>query len=285
MTIPDALYIIGDIHGQYDKLVDLLHQAGLADAELGWAGGTARLWLMGDFFDRGPFGVESVALLMRLQAEAAAAGGQVAALLGNHEPLILSAQRFGETRTARSGTFLWAWRRNGGNDDELARLTPEQIAWLCDLPAMALVDDLLLIHADATFYSSYGATIDEVNTAFRTLMHTDDPPAWDHLLDQFGERKAFIDADPDGAARAAQMLADFGGRQIIHGHTPISYMLHSLPEQVTEPLVYAGGMCVNVDGGMYLDGPGFVYRPIDGRVFYGTLVSHDTLASAEDEAV
>jgi len=24
--------------------------------------------------------------------------------------------------------------------------------------------------------------------------------------------------------------------------------------------VYAGGLCVNVDSGMYLGGPGFVYR-------------------------
>ncbi|HEX9439253.1 MAG TPA: serine/threonine protein phosphatase, partial [Roseiflexaceae bacterium] len=54
--------------------------------------------------------------------------------------------------------------------------------------------------------------------------------------------------------------ADFGGRQIVHGHTPISSMRRCLPEEVVEPLVYAGGLCVNVDGGMYLGGPGFVYQ-------------------------
>ncbi len=26
------------------------------------------------------------------------------------------------------------------------------------------------------------------------------------------------------------------------------------------PFIYANGLCVNVDGGMYLGGPGFVYR-------------------------
>jgi len=25
-------------------------------------------------------------------------------------------------------------------------------------------------------------------------------------------------------------------------------------------LIYAGGLCINLDGGMYLDGPGFVYQ-------------------------
>ena len=32
------------------------------------------------------------------------------------------------------------------------------------------------------------------------------------------------------------------------------------PEDVREPLVYSRGRCVNVDGGMYLGGPGFVYQ-------------------------
>ena len=145
------------------------------------------------------------------------------------------------------------------------------------------VDDLLLIHADATFYSSYGATIAEVNWAFRALLNADDPAGWERLLDQFGERRAFSDDDPDGAARAAQMLADFGGRQIIHGHTPISYVLRCFPEEVIEPLVYAGGLCVNVDAGMYLDGPGFVYRPADGWVLHGTVTNPDAVARANDE--
>lgn len=283
MTSSGPLYIIGDIHGQYDKLVGLLRESSLVDDNLRWIGGTARLWFMGDFFDRGPGAIDAIDLVMRLQAEAFATGGQVDSLLGNHEPLILAARRFGETRTEHSGTFLWSWRRNGGNDGDLARLTPAHIEWLCNLPAMALVDDLLLIHADAAFYSSYGATIAQVNWAFRALLDTDDPAEWDQLLGQFGERHAFADDDGDGAARAAQMLADFGGRQIIHGHTPISYVLRCLPEEVIDPLVYAGGLCVNVDGGMYLDGPGFVYRPADGLVFHGAVSSPNAVASAEDE--
>ncbi|HNP71032.1 MAG TPA: metallophosphoesterase [Kouleothrix sp.] len=283
MISSGPLYIVGDIHGQYDKLAWLLRASGLVDDELAWMGGAARLWFMGDFFDRGPAAIETIDLVMRLQAEAFDAGGQVEALIGNHEPLILSALRFGETRTEHSGTFLWSWRRNGGNDDDLARLTARHVEWISSLPAMALVDDMLLIHADATFYSSYGATIEQVNRGFRALLHTDDAAAWDRLLDQFGERKAFDDSDPDGTARAAQMLADFGGRRIVHGHTPISYVRHCFPEEVIEPLVYAGGLCVNVDGGMYLDGPGFIYRPADGWVLHGVVVAPDTVTSADDE--
>jgi hypothetical protein len=260
MHSTQPLYLIGDIHGQLDRLIELLGGAGLIDERLQWSGGAAHAWFMGDFFDRGPCGIEAVDLVMRLQTEAAAVDGRVAALLGNHEPLILAAHRFGETRTSWGGTFLWNWRRNGGNDEELARLTPTHIEWLASLPAMARVGDDLLIHADSTFYSSYGATIDEVNRALGGLLHGDDAGAWDRLLGQFSERKEFVDDDPDGSARAAQFLRDFGGSRIIHGHTPISFVRRCLPEEVVEPLEYAGGLCVNIDGGMYLGGPGFVYQ-------------------------
>jgi len=168
MTTRNAppVYIVGDIHGQYEQLVGLLRGVGLVDERLDWAGGAALVWFIGDFFDRGPCGVESVDLVMRLQIQAEQVGGCVRALLGNHEPLILSARRFGEQRTAWGGTFLWDWRRNGGSDEELERLTPAHVAWLSDLPAMARVGDHLLVHADSTIYSSYGATIAEVNQAF-----------------------------------------------------------------------------------------------------------------------
>jgi len=273
MTTSAHLYIVGDIHGQYDRLVELLRGASLVDEAMEWAGGDARVWFMGDFFDRGPCGIETVDMVMRLQAEAADAGGQVEALIGNHEPLILSALRFGETRNGWGSTFLWDWRRNGGNDAELERLTSRHVEWLASLPAMARAGDMLLIHADATFYTSYGRSIDEVNRAFRALLHSDDADAWDRMLGQFSERRAFVDADPDGRSRAAQLLADFGGELIVHGHTPISFVRHCLPEEVVEPLVYAGGLCVNVDGGMYLGGPGFIYRPADGWAFHGAVTS------------
>jgi hypothetical protein len=32
------------------------------------------------------------------------------------------------------------------------------------------------------------------------------------------------------------------------------------PEEITGSLIYAGGLAVNVDGGMCLGGPGFIHR-------------------------
>src|SRR5262249_62044397 len=99
---------------------------------------------------------------------------------------------------------------------------------------MARVGDHLLIHADSTMYSSYGSSIAEVNQAFKALLHGDDAAAWDRLLSQFSERKAFIDENAEGAARAAQFLRDFGGRQNIPRPPPLSFIRPCPPAAATE---------------------------------------------------
>ena len=48
------MYVMGDIHGQIDKMRAVLIEAELIDPEDRWVGGAATLWFMGDYFDRGP---------------------------------------------------------------------------------------------------------------------------------------------------------------------------------------------------------------------------------------
>lgn len=78
---------IGDIHGDYDRLVDLLRTANLIDKQNAWAGGATHLVLDGDMVDRGPATRKVLDLLMALQAQAPGAGGAVHPLLGNHEAM------------------------------------------------------------------------------------------------------------------------------------------------------------------------------------------------------
>jgi len=81
---------IGDVHGEYDGLVAILQRTQLIDAETHWIGGDATLVQTGDLFDRGVRVRDVMDLLMRIQKEAAAAGGQVIVLLGNHEGMNLT---------------------------------------------------------------------------------------------------------------------------------------------------------------------------------------------------
>ncbi len=252
------MFVMGDVHGQIDRTTAALRRAGLIDAAGCWAGGAATLWFMGDYFDRGPDGIAAVDLVRRLQAEAAAAGGRVGALLGNHDVLILAARRFGDQPSGGpGGTFLASWRQNGGEAGDLARLDEERVAWLRALPAMALDGDWLLAHADATFYQVYGRSIGAVNRSIRALLRGDNAADWDLLLDYFSQRRAFQDVER-GPARAERFLALYGGRRFVHGHTPIGKLTGQRPESVNGPHVYAGGLVTDVDAGMYLGGRGFV---------------------------
>jgi hypothetical protein len=256
------VHVIGDVHGQLDKLRDLLRGAELIrkDACETWCGGETTLWLMGDLVNHGPDGIGAVDLVMRLQQEAATAGGRLQVLLGNHDLLLLAAQRFG-TRPipGQDQTFRDHWQESGGQEADMERITPDHVRWLSSLPAMARQGDHLLAHADAFLYTRYGESIDQVNQAFNELLQSDDAASWFRLLEEFGEHGMFADATT-GAGRAGAFLRHFGGRQLVHGHTPISKMTGQPPEAVREPLLYAGGQCLDVDPGMYLGGPGFVCR-------------------------
>ena len=94
-----------------------------------------------DYVDRGPDGVGVVDLVMRLQREAPGSGGRVGALMGNHEVLALGMHRFGERTVRDAGgrehAFSTSWAMNGGSIHDQARLTPEHLAWLAALPALA----------------------------------------------------------------------------------------------------------------------------------------------------
>ncbi len=85
----ERIVAIGDIHGSYDGFVSILQRAGLVDDDLHWIAGETTFVQTGDIFDRGVEVFEVLDLLMRLEQEAAAAGGKVIVLLGNHEGMNL----------------------------------------------------------------------------------------------------------------------------------------------------------------------------------------------------
>jgi hypothetical protein len=214
---------------------------------------------MGDLMDRGPNGMKCVDLVMRLHYQAPETGGKVNSLLGNHEVMFLAAYEFANDRSRSA--FVQAWLRNGGNMEDMRNVRGDQISWLRHLESMALVEGRLLIHADANFYTQYGRTIDAVNDHIATILQSGEPRAWKGLIDAFTERMTFFDLHHDGTGKAERMLEIFGGRQIVHGHTPIHYMEPDLkPQDIHEPLSYARNLCINLDGGMYSGGTGFVYR-------------------------
>ena len=80
---------IADIHGAYDAAVEAMKAADVIDGDLAWHAGDSHLVIVGDILDRGPDSRAAMDLLMRLEEEAAAAGGEVHVLIGNHEAMNL----------------------------------------------------------------------------------------------------------------------------------------------------------------------------------------------------
>ena len=83
----ERVVALSDVHGAYEALVETLTTVGLIDASRTWVGGRSHLVIVGDLLDRGPRSRDALDLLMRLEGEAAEAGGRVHVLIGNHESM------------------------------------------------------------------------------------------------------------------------------------------------------------------------------------------------------
>ncbi|MGP4114958.1 metallophosphoesterase [Streptomyces sp. 4N509B] len=267
------LYVVGDVHGYLDELRVVLRESGLTDAEDRWAAGNARLWFLGDFTDRGPDGIGVIDMVMRLSAEAAAAGGYCKALLGNHELLLLGASRFGDAPVesgAGTASFQAAWLLNGGQRSDMERLQDHHVQWMARLDSMALADGHLLLHSDTTAYLDYGGTIDDVNDAiWQALQRNDVSETWE-LFRKFTKRFAFRDEEK-GPRAVRELLATYGGERVVHGHSPIPYLTGDAGGSggdggdadedgadatplVSGPHVYADSLAIAMDGGVTMAG-------------------------------
>jgi hypothetical protein len=221
----------------------LLH-AGLVDPGDHWTGDDATLWVLGDLVDRGPDGIGVIRLVRSLQEQAP---DRVRVLMGNHEPLMLGEKLF------PGSSFDDVWLVNGGQLSDQESLTADEVAWLRALPVMARFGDYLLVHSDTTGYLAWGSTVEEVNATVSALMASDDAQQHFDVFAALTDRYDFVGSD--GAEVARSMLDTFGGSRIVHGHSIIGTLIDKPSAEVTEPVLYADGLVVGIDGGRYDGGP------------------------------
>jgi hypothetical protein len=100
-TGAERIVAMSDPHGAYDAMVATLANAGVIDGDRHWAAGGTHLVITGDLLDRGADSRPIMDLVMRLEAEAAEAGGQVHLTLGNHEVMNL----IGDLRYVAPGEY------------------------------------------------------------------------------------------------------------------------------------------------------------------------------------
>ena len=240
---PPRLYAVGDVHGDVERLRELLREAGLVRDGV-WAGGESRLVLTGDLTDRGPKGTETVAFVRALQE---GSEGRVEALMGNHDALILA--RAFELRGQRADPDCRdLFRLNGGRDREALELSRDDaaFAWMQARPLMLRVGTTLFQHADsATFYRGLAPQggVDEANAAGAALAATA-KGAWKLFYDITDGREwdaAFLRTPAEAEARFEDHLDRFGAERVVHGHTR---------HLGGRPAASFGGRALNIDGSL-----------------------------------
>jgi hypothetical protein len=249
------VYAVSDVHGHPEKLKASLHEAGLTDAEGNWSGQDARLWFLGDFFDRGPDGIGVLRYVRELIEQAP--DDAIRMLLGNHEILALGMWKFGDTFVPHDGlsarSFERSWALNGGQDRDQELLTADEVAWLLDRPMLGLDAGHLLMHSDTAEYVEWGDTIDRINAAAQAELHSDDIEVWWEIWRRMTARYAF--RGPSGPKVARILLHHLGGHRIVHGHSIVADQLGIDPEFLTGPHLYADGLALGIDGGVFDGGP------------------------------
>lgn len=132
-------YAVGDIHGSYTKLRNLLNHCREHCGEKPF-----RMVFLGDYVDRGRRSREVVDLLMKTQAEAPEA---IVCLKGNHEDMLLTAAEQG-------GTDEVHWLLNGGDTTlasygvaTAADIPSAHLAWFASLPLAISDERRFYVHA------------------------------------------------------------------------------------------------------------------------------------------
>jgi len=230
----ERIVAVGDVHGDADQLLRVLRAAEVVNANGRWIAGKTHLVQLGDVLDRAPDSRKAMDLLMDLERQAAAAGGVVHALIGNHEAMVL----LDDWRYVHPGEV----KAFGCEDDFRKALGPQGHygKWLRSHNTIIKINDLLFVHGGIP-PGCARMTLAQINQAIREqLLKSDrkglanghDSPLWDRSL--------ALGNEDDAAEQLDVILKHHGARHLVVGHTVA----------IEGILVSAGGRLIRADVGL-----------------------------------
>lgn len=272
-TVP--LFVVADIHGEYDILVELLQHQGIIDQQLHWAYGAGQLVFLGDVFDRGAHQVEVLWLIYQLQGEARQAGGGVEFLLGNHELMALRADaRYLNERYAATTKTLEV-----ASYAELFDARSVLGQWLRSRASVLRAGDVLLLHGGMSAQVvEQGLTVAGLNRLVREVLagsaDPDSSPLHDFAIRSNGPLWYRGYFPRDGQAPAAGMQdvdtvrEAFGVRTVFVGHTALDAVTPLYDGRVVAVQVYPErdpDTGIAVIGAVRREGGQWYKAAVDGR--------------------
>jgi hypothetical protein len=219
------LFVLSDIEGNLEALLQLLRAGKVVDDELRWTFGAGRVVYVGDLFDRGLNVTECLWLFYELEARAHAAGGEVHFLLGNHEVMNLTGDlRYVRRKYHENAELL------GASLVELYSRETVLGQWLRTRNVALRIGDELFVHggvSPAVARAKVG--LDELNRTLREALLSDSGAKPNAKLPSLAA------GSPDGliwyrgyfrqptlpASELESVLESFGAARVVVGHTVV----------------------------------------------------------------
>lgn len=221
----NKILMIGDIHGNYVKLLIILKNSGLIDDNANWDWGEGHLVLIGDVFDKGDRVTEILWFIKMLQYQAEQAGGRVHFLYGNHEVMNLT----GDNRYISPKYYLLS-QKPGINYSDLFNKEHELGRWLRSLKTMTRINDILFVHGGISpEILELKLSIPEINQFMRTYLNaeenSDEDNIYNLLLGDKGPlwyRGYLMETENAGVIsdqKVQETLDFYNASRIVYGHT------------------------------------------------------------------
>jgi hypothetical protein len=169
----DSVYVLGDTHGNFDEVVQILQNSKLIDENHQWIGGSVHLVFLGDILDRGKDALRLTWFIYELEQSAAQHGGQIHLILGNHEIMVMSNDlRYVSAKEQQVANMHQV------SYQQLYHPTRSVLGrWLSTKPAALKIDGILFAHGGIIM----GASLKSFND--RVYQYTQ-APLFSHLMEQ-----------------------------------------------------------------------------------------------------
>ena len=231
---PERVVAIGDLHGDLDATRRAFRLAGAIDEKDAWIGGKLVVVQTGDLIDRGDDDRKVLDLVERLKGEAEKAGGEVVALVGNHE--IMNNEL--DFRYVTRGAFS-EFADVSPNDDGIAYAAtkvgaPERgraaaflpggpyAQMLARRPVVARVGDSIFVHG-GVLPKHVKTGLDGINEDTRKWLLGEKRTAPKELTSEDGPLWTRMYSAAPGASECAvldETLKALNAKRMVMGHTP-----------------------------------------------------------------
>lgn len=229
---PERLVAIGDLHGDLDATRRAFRLAGAIDDKDAWIGGKLVVVQTGDAVDRGDDDRRILDLIERLKGEASSAGGELVALVGNHEIMNVDLDFRYVTRGAFSAfadvapaesVAQAAARVDSDQRGRAAAFLPggTYAKMLAKRPVVARVGDSIFVHG-GVLPKHVKAGLDEINDGARAWLAGERRSAPKALASEDGPLWARTYSAAPGreeCATLAEALDQLHAKRMVMGHT------------------------------------------------------------------